>query len=157
MNPKGIVMGPLHLWYERLGLGEYSVSLTDETVKEINSINVNEDADADQLRQRLLKNFYDAGISVLVARFVVAEATLNTSKSGDRMFWNMIEVRDHVFSAILHWLCNHSVSLNDETAREIDSINVNNVDFDHEAGRLWNELRDLGTLCSKKSIPANKK
>ncbi len=111
-------------WYERLGLNN-GVFLAVETAMEIVSINV-EDMDADQLSQRLLKNFYNLDLSVLVARFMVAQATSNMSKSDDQMFRNMIDVKDRIFQVILNWLRNH------------------NVEYDRETGSLREDLRDLG-------------
>jgi len=121
MTPKIIVM--LMNFYEKMGFDR--VSLTDETIRKINVI---EDADADHLRQRLLNNFYNLKLSVLVARFIMAEANLNISKASDRIFRNMIEVRHYMFEAIEYWL------------RE------RNVEYDSNS--LWDELRNLG-LCVK--------
>jgi len=133
LAPKETTM--LMYFYDRLGLDK--VSLTDETVGEIISINANEDADADQLRQRLLNNFYNLKLSVLIARFMVAEAILNTTKVRDRKFRTMLEVRYYVFTAILHWLREHKVT--------------------YDSNSLWFELCDLGAWCISKSTPVNKK
>ena len=128
ISPQYMIM--LLYFYKKLGLDR--VSLTDETVREIISINVNEDADADtnRRRQRLLDNFYNLELGVLVARFVVAEATLNMSCKtydqmfDDKMFWAMYEVRNYMFEAIEYWLRKRNVKYNSDS--------------------LWDELRNLG-------------
>jgi len=111
--------------YERMGLNMV-VSLAYETVVEITRIN--EDASQKDLRHRLSKNFYDAEISVLVARFMVAEATLNVTKASDKIFRAMLEARHYVFEAIKYWLSEHGIK------------------YDNES--LWDELRNLGA-CLK--------
>jgi len=129
MNQKEIKM--ISNFYKKLGLNR--VKLTDETVREFNEFNA--DVDVEQLRQKLLNNFYNAynaGISTLVGRFMVADATINkmswnetTWKNVCNMFENMLKARYILFTVIVYWLDKHNIHYNYE--------------------ELWDELRKLTT------------
>ena len=92
------------------------------------------------LREELLSQFYNAGLGMLVARFVVAQGNVNStifSEGQEEAYENMVEARNYLFLAI-------SVKM-----RKMRIFNV-------DEGILWNILLDVSrritTILPKTSV-----